>query len=120
MNSIERRIEQAERAIGIEGQPVVVPGIIYSLHQGSDEAIPHFPEPVSEWVTVRRARDEAMQAELPYIVEANPFTEYEARHGLEPGMLAKHQLCGKVPFADLLATATGRTPEEGEQPRTRD
>jgi hypothetical protein len=55
---------------------------------------------------------------LPYIVEANPLTEYETRHGLEPGTLTKHELRGKVPFAELLAQATGRTPVQGEHPCT--
>jgi len=120
VSSIERRIEHAERAVGIEGKPVVIPGIILCWDRGFDEAIPHFPEAVSEWVTVQRARDQAEQTELLYIVEANPFTEYEARHGLEPGTPAKHELRGKAPFAELLAAATGRTPGQGEQPCTRD
>jgi hypothetical protein len=116
MNSIERRIEKAEKAIGIEAEPVTVPVIIISVDWGADDTLPHFPEPASEWVTVAREWDEAKQNLLPQVSIANPFAEYEARNGLEPGILAKHELRGKVPFAELLATATGRTPNQGEEP----
>ena len=59
-----------------------------------------------------------MQCLLPQVSIVNLFAEYEARHGLEPGMLAKHQLRGKVLFAELLTAATGRTPDRGERPCT--
>ena len=120
MNNIERRIVQAERAVGIEGKPALVPGIIFCPDESFHESFPHFPEPVSEWVTVRRARDQAERTGLPCIIQADPCTEYEARHGLEPGTLSRHELRGKVPFAELLAAATGRTPDQGEQPCTMD
>jgi hypothetical protein len=87
--SIERRIAKAEKAVGIEGQPVTIPAIIICLDWGTDGTLPHFPEPVSEWVTVVRERDIAVQNRLPHISVANPFAEYEARHGLEPGPLAE-------------------------------
>lgn len=114
--NIERRIEKAEKAVGIQAEPVTLPAIIISVDWGADDALPHFPEPVSEWVTVARERGIAVQNQLPHISVVNPSTEYEARHELEPGTLAKHELCGKVPFAELLATATGRTPNQGEEP----
>ena len=81
MSSIERRIEQAEKAVHIGGKPAIIPGIIYCTHQGSTNTVPHFPEPVSEWVTVRQARDQAERTELPYIVEATCVTRPK---GLEP------------------------------------
>lgn len=118
MSSIERRIERAEEAVGIQGKPVVVPGIILCLDQDCDDTVPHSPEPLSEWVTVQGARDLAERTELPYIIQANSFAEYEARHGLEPGTLTKHELRGKVSFVELLAAATGRTPDQGEHPCT--
>jgi hypothetical protein len=118
--SIERRIERAEKAVGIEGEPVTVPAVIISVYWGRDDTLPHFPEPVAEWVTLQKARDEACRARQPCIFEPNPFAEYEARHGLEPGTLAQHPLRGKVPFAELLAAAAGRAPDQGEQPCTKD
>ena len=116
MNSLERRIERAERFAGVkeESRPVIV----VRLEYGSDDTLPHFPEPVEQWVTWKRAMADAEQASLPCIFIANPWSEYEAQHGLEPGTLAKHELCGKVPFAELLTAATGRTPDRGEEPCT--
>jgi hypothetical protein len=87
--SIERRIAKAEKAVGIEGEPVTIPAIIICVDWGTDGTLPHFPEPVSEWVTVVRERDIAVQNRLPHISVANPFAEYEARHGLEAGTLAE-------------------------------
>jgi hypothetical protein len=54
--------------------------------------------------------DEAQRTRLPCVFVGDPFVEYVARHGLEPGTLAKHELRGKVPFAELLAA---RSREEG-------
>lgn len=59
-----------------------------------------------------------MQCLLPQVSIVNPFAEYEARHRLEPGMLAKHELRGKVPFAELLAMATVRGQDQGVRPCT--
>jgi hypothetical protein len=118
--SIERRIERAERVIGIEGERAIVPTITVVFDYGDDDAVPHFPEPVEEWVTRRRAKEEAERTSLPCIFFANPWSEYEARQRLEAGTLAKHELCGKVPFAELLAAATGRMADQGEQPCTMD
>jgi hypothetical protein len=113
--SIERRIAKAEKVIGIKGEPVLVPAIIICVDWSTDDKLPGFPEPVSEWATVARERDVAMQNLLPQVSIANLFAEYEARHGLEPGTLTEHDLRGKVPFAELLAAATGRTRDRGEQ-----
>jgi len=89
------------------------------LDHGSD-VVPHFPEPVEEWLTRKKALKEAEQMLLPCIFIANPWSEYEARHGREPGTLAKHELCGKVPFAELLTAAVGGTADQGEEPCTTD
>lgn len=115
MNSIERRIEKAERFVGVkEEEPAVV---ILGLDFG--EMVPHFPEPADEWLTFKKALEETRRlCQCALIFEANPWSEYEARHGLEPGTLAKHELCGKVPLAALLAAATAQTPDQGEQPCT--
>ncbi|MCX5644379.1 MAG: hypothetical protein NTZ17_06800 [Phycisphaerae bacterium] len=110
--NIERRIEKAEKAVGIEAEPVTLTVIIISVDWDADETLPHFPEPVAEWVTLQKAMDEAERTRLPCVFEPNPFAEYEARHGLEPGTLAKHELRGKVPFAELLRATTGRTDEQ--------
>jgi hypothetical protein len=111
--SIERRIAKAEKAVGIQAEPVTIPAIIICVDWSTDDKLPHFPEPVSEWVTVVRERDIAVQSLLPQISIANPFAEYEARHGLEPGTLTNRELRGKVPFADLLVAAKGRTSGQG-------
>ena len=39
MNSIERSVERAERAIGIEGEPVVIPTITYLFDYGDDDTV---------------------------------------------------------------------------------
>jgi len=113
MTNIERRIEKAERFVGVkEEEPAVV---ILGLEFG--EMVPHFPEPADEWLTFKKALEETRRLrQCALIFQANPWHEYEARHGLEPGTLANHELCGKVPFAELLAVATGRRPDQGEQP----
>ena len=114
---IERRIERAEKAIEIEAGPVTVPAIIICKHWSPDDKVPHFPEPVSEWLTVTKEREAAVRDRLPQLSIANPFAEYEARHGLEPGTLTKHPLCDKVPFDELLAAAVL---DQGEQPCKKD
>jgi hypothetical protein len=113
--SIERRIERAERSAGVkEEEPVV---LVLGLEFG--EMAPQFPEPTHEWLTFKKALEETHRLrQCALIFQANPWSEYEARHGLEPGTLAKHELCGKVPFVELLAAATGHTPDQGEQPCT--
>jgi hypothetical protein len=117
MNSIERRIERAERSVGVKEEAPMV--LILGLDFGG--TAPRFPEPASEWLTFKTALEETRRLHQHVcIFQTNPWSEYEARQRLEAGTLAKHELCGKVPFARLLATATGRTPEEGEQPCTRD
>jgi hypothetical protein len=118
--SIEQRIRNAERRAGIETKGTVIPAITVQLDYGDGDTVPHFLGPVDQWVTRKRAVEEAEQRLLPCIFFANPWSEYEARHGLEPGTLAKHELCGKVPFAELLTAATGRTVDQGEQPCTTD
>lgn len=115
MNSIERRIERAERAVGVTNSPIVVPVLTIVSDTGGDEAVPHFSEPVQKWVTRRRAFEEAERAQLPCIFIADPYSEYEARHGLEPGTLVRHELRGNVAFVELLA-AVGYVPDQGEQP----
>ncbi len=114
MSDIERRIERAERAVGIEeeNRPVNIVRVEY----GSDDTFPRFPEPVEQWVTLQRAIDESQRRRVPCVFITDPFTEYELHHGLQPGTLAKHELRGKVPFAEQLAAATRRTPDQGEQP----
>lgn len=112
MSSIERRIERAERVVGVKDEEPIV--FVLSLDFG--ETAPHFAEPTAKWLTFKRAMAEMRQAhEHACIFQTNPWEEYEARHGLEPGMLAKHELRGKVPFAELLAAATGQNPDQGEQ-----
>lgn len=117
---IERRIQKAERAVGIEGEPVNVPSITICMDWSTDETVPHFPEPVEGWVTRKAAFKQVEGTLLPRIFIADPWSEYEARHGLEPGTLTSHELRGKVPFTELLAAATGRMPDQGEQPCTAD
>lgn len=119
MSTLQRRIERAERTVGVESGPSLVPALSILFDWGGDDTVPHFPEPVEEWVTRRRALEQAERARLPYIFIADPYAEYEARHGLEPGTLAKHELRGKVPFAELLAAA-GCAADQGEQPCTTD
>jgi len=96
---------------------VTIPAIIICTDWSPDDKVPHFPEPVSEWLTVTEEREAAVKNRLPQVSIANPFAEYEARHGLEPGTLTKHPLHGKVPFNELLAAAA---PDQGEQPCTKD
>jgi len=107
--SIQRRIERAEKAIGIQDKPVVIPNPIISNSYDEGTA-PHFPEPAEEWLTLRETVETSRRQSVPGVLFPDPFAEYEARNGLEPGILAQHPMCGKVPFAELLTTAT-----EGEQ-----
>jgi len=115
--NLENRIRKAEELVGVEGRTVPVL-IIWPPHD--DVTMPHFPEPDERWITEQRALDEARRARVPCLFVADPYKEYEARHGLEPGTLSKHELCGKVPFAELLEKATGRpqAPDETERNRT--
>jgi len=115
--SIESRIRKAEELVGVEARPLPV---IIIWPPPDDVTMPHFPEPGEQWTTLQRALDEARRARVPCLFVADPYKEYEARHGLEPGTLSKHELCGKVPFAALLEQATGRpqAPDETERNRT--
>ncbi len=116
--SIKQRIERAEKAVGIGGKRANAPTIIFfATNCGRDDTMPHFPEPVEQWVTVKEtATGETEQTSLPRILFADPWLEYETRHGLKPGTLSQHELRGKVPFAELLAAATGQTQSQGERP----
>jgi len=107
--SIQRRIEKAEKAMGIQAKPVVIPALIIS-NSYEEGTSPHFPEPVEEWLTLRETVEKSDGQPLPGVLYPDPFAEFEARHGLEPGTLTQHPMCGKVPFAELLTTAT-----EGER-----
>jgi hypothetical protein len=109
--NLKQRIEKAEKAAGIK-QEKDQPVIIVYLEFGSSDRIPHFPEPVEEWVTVKRRMEESRREQLPCVVINDPFAEYEARHGLEPGILSNHALRGKVSFEQLLAAATGPAPSQ--------
>jgi hypothetical protein len=115
--SIERRIQKAERTVGIHTKPAVIPGLIM-CRPYKEGVAPHFPEPADEWLTLRETVENSRRQLLPCILWPAPFAEYEVRYGLEPGTLANHPLCGKVPFAELLASATGQA--EGDQTCTAD
>ena len=110
MNNLERRIERAERSAGLkEEEPVV---LVLTLDFG--ETAPQFPEPADQWLTFKKALEETQRLQQhACIFQTNPWSEYEARHGLEPGTLAKHEPCGKVPFVELLVAAAGRMPDQG-------
>jgi len=105
--NIERRIERAERYVGVKEEDQ--PAIIISVEYGDDDTLPHFPEPIGQWATLRKARDESRRARVPCVFIPDPYAEYELRHGLEPGTLANHELRGRVPFDRLLEAATART-----------
>jgi hypothetical protein len=107
MSSIQRRIENAERRMGIRDREEPIPGIVFFMDYCQDTTAPHLPEPVEEWATLRAAQEEAKQKRVPMIFMADPWREYEVRHGLEPGTLTEHEFRGKAPFAELLAAATG-------------
>jgi len=114
MATIQRRIEKAEKAVGVQAE--TLPPIVVRLNGGADERfMPQFSEPEEEWVTQRDALQDVKPGELPPVLEVCPFAEYETRHGLEPGTLTGHPLCGKVPFADLLEAATGSAPEQEQE-----
>ncbi len=115
MTSIQRRIEDAEKRMGIHDREEPVPRMVVFLDYCQDITAPHLPEPVKEWATYRAAQEESDQKRVPMTFFADPWREYEARHALEPGTLAKHELCGKVPFSELL-TAAVCGPDQGEQP----
>jgi hypothetical protein len=106
--SIETRVRKIEAMLGVKKDEEPLVAIICISH---DEAhIPHFPEPVQEWVTFQAAYAEAKRARQPCLTfMPDPYAEYEARHGLEPGRLTGHPMKGQVPFAELLepVTATG-------------
>jgi len=102
--NIERRIERAEELVDVKDE---LPCVFIRRLAYDEATIPHFPEPVEDWVTFRESYSEAKRTGMPFLAIApDPYAEYEARHELEPGTLSKHELCGKVPFEQLLAAAT--------------
>jgi hypothetical protein len=109
--NLKQRIEKAEKVVGIN-QEKDQPVIIVHLEFGSSDRVPHFPEPVEEWVTVKQKLEESRREQLPCVVINDPVAEYEARHGLEPGTLSNHALRGKASFEKLLAAATGPAPSQ--------
>ncbi len=115
MSGIARRIEKAERLVGVkEEEPVV---IVVRLDFG--DTAPCFPEPADEWLTFKKALEDTRRSHQHVcLFETNPWSEYEVRHGLEAGTLTNHELCGKVPFVELLGAAAGRMPDQGGQPCT--
>jgi hypothetical protein len=74
--NIERRIQRAEKLIGIEEEER--PTLNLCLPDG-DDTVPHFPEPVTDWVTLQRAKNEARRQHVPCLFIADPHAEYEAR-----------------------------------------
>lgn len=114
--TIESRLRRVEGLAGIEDRPLPALVIRPPYEQAT---IPHFPESPEPWITELRALDEARRTRTPCIFVADPYKEYEARHGLEPGTLSKHELCGKVPFAELLGKATGQPQAPDETQRNR-
>ncbi len=76
MHSIKHRIERAERSIGIKEEDR--PMLIICLPDG-DDTVPHFPEPVTDWVTMQRAKNEARRQRVSCLFVADPHAEYEAR-----------------------------------------
>ncbi len=98
--NLEKRIKRIEELVGIKQEEP--PVFIIRLEYGN--AAPRFAEPVEEWLTFKESLEEARQARrCAGVFEVNPYREYEARHGLPAGTLAKHELRGKVPFEQLLA-----------------
>ena len=98
--TIQTRLKKLEGKLGVkEEEPAIL--IIELAH---DEAtVPHFSEPVEQWLAHHDAYAQAKRTGLPFIVvEPDPIAEYELRHELEPGTLSEHELCGKVPFDELL------------------
>jgi hypothetical protein len=55
--NIERRIEKAEKAVGLDAGPMLVPVLIIDVDDAKDGQ-PPFPKPVTDWVTAQRAVNE--------------------------------------------------------------
>ncbi len=75
--NFERRIQRAEKLVGAKDEDR--PTLIVCLPDG-DDAVPHLPEPVTGWVTLQRAKDEARRQRVPCLFVADPRAECEARH----------------------------------------
>ena len=105
---LKQRVEQAEKAVGVDHENVQL-ALIIRREFGDDDTVPHFPEPIEEWATLKAEIEQSQRRQVPCVFVEDPFAEYEARHGLEPGVISKHPLCGKVPFQELLAAATIQT-----------
>ena len=110
--NLEQRIRKLEEKVGLENKE---PTMIVIVIRPTDKATePHFEEDVGQWVTYGQTyNEERRSGTYPCIFIADPFTEYEVRHGLEPGTLANHPLKGQVVFDKLLAQATGETGDTG-------
>jgi hypothetical protein len=112
--NLRQRIQKAEKATGIDHEEAL-PKMVISCEYGREDFLPHFPEPIEEWVTLKAQVEHSRRHHLPIIILPDPFAEYEARYGLESGTLGKHALHGKVSFAELLALATGQSQGSGVQ-----
>jgi hypothetical protein len=108
MSNIRRRIDQVEKALGLEGSPVVIPILSIALAPKApdDDTVPRFPEPVEMWASYRSAVEQSVRSRMPCLFIANPFREYEVRHKLPEGSLSTHPLAGKVSFETLLGLIT--------------
>ena len=65
--NLKRRIEKAEKATGIE-QEDDAPTIVISCECGGEDFIPHFSEPVEEWVTLKAHVEHSRRHHLSYVI----------------------------------------------------
>lgn len=119
MNNLSRRLDRCEELLNIgPRRRVIHMKIRLSYAEGT---APDISEPCEQWLTYKTALEEAVEKgdrtgiEILHF-EADPFREYEVRHGLPDGILRKNELKGKVPFAELLAKATKNNQK---QPKTK-
>ena len=103
MKNIERRVGKIEDALNIETDRELRSIIVTHREQATE---PAFSEPVEEWLTYKRAREDAQRhmEETGYgtfVFVADRFKEYEARNGLPEGALSNHELRGNAHRPDI-------------------
>lgn len=115
MNSLSRPVQKVEEMLNVNtGRKLVCITICRAYKKG---IAPVFKQPVEEWLTFKKAHDEAVmkQKEIgrgSLFFVADPFKEYEARSGLPEGLLSRHEDKCKIPFEEFLEKAASASRQD--------
>ena len=104
MNSLARRVQKVEEKLNVNTDCKLVCITIRRAYKKGTAAV--FTEPVEEWLTFRKAHDEALarqketgRGSLLFVTDA--LKEREARSGLPEGLLRGRKETGNIPFDQL-------------------